>query len=257
MVRLSAALALAALVGFNPPAAPVAPSEPDENALYRQTLSGVAWVVTTRSAQEPALAAEFEGTAWVADDGLRLLVTNYHIVDAARVVRVHFPVQDRTGALVANRDWYEANQAGVVARVVAANPLKDLAVIQVKHLPTGVKSLKLAGCAAKPGELAHCVGIAGPKQNLWVCSNGSVGGVFQLITDDGKFSGRVFESSIAAGPGASGSPVVNAAGEVWGVMFAKRGSSRPVTLIVDVVELKPLLEEAARTVAQLDSRVGR
>src|SRR5262249_25594156 len=154
---------------------------------------GVAWVVTAKPAA--GRVRECEGTAWVADAKNRLLVTNHHVTDGARAIRVYFPTSDGHGSVATSRDWYESNGPGVGGRVVAADPKKDLAVIQVDGLPGGVKELKLAGGSAEPGELAHTVGNSGSSQALWGYANGTVRSVYQMATRDGTFAGRVIESS--------------------------------------------------------------
>ena len=251
MIRLMPAAVVAALLALTPAANP---DGAPPGHVHRDTLPGVAWVVTVKPAAAEA-PREFEGTAWVADAGRRLLVTNHHVVDLARAIHIHFPTECRAGEVATARDWYEARGPGIVARVVAANPLKDLAVLQVRQLPAGVKELRLAGGAA-PGELAHTVGTASTSQQaLWSHATGSVRTVYQLATRDGKFAGRVFESTLPAGPGASGSPVVNAAGEVIGVVFAARADDRPGTLSVDAAEVRALLEAANRAITA--ERPGR
>ena len=81
-------------------------------------------------------------------------------------------------------------------------------------------------------------------QALWGYANGTVRAVYQMASRDGTFTGRVIESSVPAGPGSSGSPVLNAAGEVIGVVFANKRNARRVTLSVDAAEVRVLLATA-------------
>jgi putative serine protease PepD len=250
MLRATAAVVLTALIGLNPMAAPVARTEA-EGVVYRQTLPGVAWVVTEKSAAagQPRVV---EGTAWVADVRQRFLVTNHHVAAKGDAVRVYFPTEGQLGEVATSRDWYETHRPGIPGRVVAANEKKDLAVIQVPELPPGVKALKLAGESPTPGETTYTVGNAGSNQPLWGCANGTVRGVYNVTRPD--FVGRVVESSVPADRGASGSPVVNAAGEVVGVVFARTRDGRSVTLCVEAAEVRSLLEQAEREVAKAEPR---
>jgi S1-C subfamily serine protease len=248
MFRLLVAAGLAALIGLSPAAGPVGQERVTRGQVYRDTLPAVAWVVTVKPTAEEQ-PREFEGTAWVADSRNRFLVTNHHVVALARAIHLHFPTEDRPGEVATARGWYESRGPGIVARVIASNPLKDLAVIQVNRLPTGVRELKLADGGPTPGELAHTIGTAGTNQALWGYSNGSVSLVYQMATRDGRFAARVFESTLPSGPGSSGSPVVNAAGEVIGVVFAARRDNRPGTLSVDAGEVRALLEVAGQVVS--------
>lgn len=255
MLRVTTAVVLTTVLGLNPAADPVGPTDGGASEVYRETLPGVAWVVTARPCGCGG-AREFEGTAWVADVRNRLLVTNFHVVEGARVIRIYFPTADRTGRVATRREWYESNGPGIVGRVVAADSTKDLAVIQVAELPPGTKELRLADDSPEPGAAAHTVNNAGVNEALWAYANGTVRRVYPLVTRDGTFAGRVVESSVPSGPGASGSPVVNTSGEVIGVVFAGKRDSRPVTLSVDAVEVRLVLEAAGRAVANADPRLS-
>jgi S1-C subfamily serine protease len=243
MLRLTATIVLTAVVGLNPTTGPLTGSGAGDAAVvYRETLPGVAWVVTAKPCAGHIRACE--GTAWVADAKNRLLVTNHHVTAGAKAIRVYFPAANDRGTVATCRDWYESHGPGVAGRVVAADPKTDLAVIQVDGLPDGVKELKLAGGSVAPGELAHTIGNAGSDQALWGYANGTVRAVYQMASRDGTFAGRVIESSVPAGPGSSGSPVLNAAGEVIGVVFANKRNARRVTLSVDAAEVRVVLASA-------------
>lgn len=252
MLRVTSAVILTAVVGANPMAAPGTRTE-SEGGVYRQTLPGVAWVVTEKAAGASGPRV-VEGTAWVADVRQRLLVTNHHVIDKAQKIRVYFPAQGRSGEVATSREWYEAHGVGILGRVVVVNEKNDLAVIQVDELPPGVKALKLAGGSPTRGEPTYTVGNGGADQPLWVCGHGSVRGVYDRATRDGKFAARVVESSLPADRGASGSPVVNSTGDVVGVVTARLPGTKPVTVCVEAAEVRALLLQAEREVAKTETR---
>jgi len=248
MFRHAAAVAL--IFAIVPPAITIVALQPtgEQSGVYRDTLPGVAWVVTSKPS-ERGQHHECEATAWVADSKDRLLVTNAHVTDRANSIRVYFPSADRGGRISNDRNWYESVGPGIFARVVATDPRKDLSVIQVEMLPVGVKELKLAIQSAPRGAAAYTIGNPYSSQALWACASGTVKEAYPLSTRDGSFAGRVFECSLASAPGASGSPVVNTAGEVIGVVFASTRNARPVTLSVDAAEVRIILESARAVTA--------
>lgn len=248
MFRHSAAVVLVFLIAVTPPAVTIMALQPagDGTGVYCETLPGVAWVVTDKPARA-GQRDECEATAWLADAKGRLLVTNAHVTDRANSIRVYFPSTDRSGRVASDRAWYEAVGSGILGRVVTTDARKDLSVIQVDELPRGVKELKLALQSAPRGAAAFTIGNPASSQALWACAYGTVKEVYPLALRDGTFAGQVLECSAPAASGASGSPVVNTAGEVIGVVFATTKSARPVTLSVDAVEVRAILE-AARAV---------
>ena len=124
MLRLTAAIVLTAVVGLNPTTGPLTGGGAGDAAVvYRETLPGVAWVVTAKPCAGHIRACE--GTAWVADAKNRLLVTNHHVTAGAKAIRVYFPAANDRGSVSTSRDWYESNGPGVAGRVVAADEQLD------------------------------------------------------------------------------------------------------------------------------------
>lgn len=236
MTRTLFAAAAAFALAVSPMATPAANANPtDASAVYKQTLPGIACVIgETRGGAS-------QGTGWVVDKANKLLVTNFHVVERCKNLVVFFP-ETKDGKLVAEVEWYKRNAKPIEARVVATAPKHDLAVIQVDSLPEAVKELKLAGDSPEPGSVIHTVGNPGSSQALWVYTNSNVRAVYRYRVDG--VDARVVETSLAIDPGASGSPVVNAAGEVVAVIFAYNPKGRLVTLSVDVSEVKLVLEDA-------------
>ncbi len=245
MFRHTTALLLTIALGFVPAAnSSTAPENAVEAAgVYRETLPGVAWVVTTKPTAG-SRDQNCQATAWVADIKERLLVTNAHVTDRATSIRVYFPSADSTGRMANDRTWYEAGGSGLEAQVIASDARKDLSVIQVPKLPVGTRELRLAGQRVSRGVSVFTVGNPGSSQAMWECAAGTVKQAYPLTMRDGSFAGSVIECSVASAPGASGSPVVNAAGEVVSVVFATTRNARPVTLCIDAAEVRIVLESA-------------
>src|SRR5438045_1297012 len=82
------------------------PALAGDKEVYQKITPGVALVLTETQDKEgrPTGSA---GTAWVADRKNRLLVTNYHVVEAARSVRVYFQ-ECENGKLMTSLGWYRS-----------------------------------------------------------------------------------------------------------------------------------------------------
>lgn len=142
------------------------------------------------------------GTGVVIDDEGTIL-TNLHVARAAPRLRVVF------------WDGTESD-----AMIVGAQPENDLAVIRPSTLPDDLAPATLASTAnLRPGDDVVAVGFPfgiGPS-----ASSGVVSGLKRQFGEQG---GRVMTNLIqfdaAANPGNSGGPLVNADGEVVGIVTA-------------------------------------
>jgi S1-C subfamily serine protease len=225
------------------------------SAVYKKTLPSVAWILTK---EEDRM---MQATAWVVDVENRLLVTNHHVVAKAEKMVVFFPEYEG-GKLITDREWYAENGTPIPARTVLASQTKDLAVIQVKELPEGAKALKLAEGSPEAGDLVYTVGNPGTKPNLWAGAASTVRKVERLSRkfDDTPFDATAQESKLGIHKGASGSPVVNADGEVVGVIFGGDFRLDDNTLVkaysVDVSEVRVVVGEARRPLVAGTTRRG-
>ncbi len=145
-----------------------------------------------------------------------LIVTNRHLVEGAKLVRISFPGE---GTFVAEQ-W-------------ELSPYADLAVIrlQEKELPY----LQLSRKPVLPGDELLIIG--NPLQFVRVATSGSLVGFSENPAGNEPF--MVIEAAIY--PGSSGSPVFDSSGGVVGVVFATLRSADPsetLGLAVDARELR-------------------
>jgi hypothetical protein len=147
-------------------------------------------------------AASFGSGALVAvSESHGLVVTNWHVIcDAAGAVTVAFPdgFRSRATVLAADRDW-------------------DLAALAIDR-PPGVEPIPLAAVPPRPGDV------------LWIAGYGrgayraSAGRCTQYVAPGRNLPFEMVELSTAARKGDSGGPILNARGELAGVLFgAGRG----------------------------------
>jgi len=143
------------------------------------------------------------GTGVVIDDQGTIL-TNLHVAGAAKRLKVIFA------------DGTESD-----ARIIGARPESDLAIIQPMTIPDDLQPATLASSAGlKPGDDVVAVGFPfgiGPS-----ASAGIVSGLGRMMqAEEGRPALRnLIQFDAAANPGNSGGPLVNAKGEVVGIVTA-------------------------------------
>ena len=143
------------------------------------------------------------GTGVVIDDQGTIL-TNLHVAAAAKRLKVIFA------------DGTESD-----ARIIGARPDSDLAIIQPTILPDDLQPATLASSTGlRPGDEVVAVGFPfgiGPSASAGVVSG--LGRVMQAA--EGRPALRnLIQFDAAANPGNSGGPLVNANGEVVGIVTA-------------------------------------
>jgi S1-C subfamily serine protease len=136
----------------------------------------------------------------IVDTGI--ILTNLHVVHGARSIQVVF------------RDGLESE-----AVIIGVQPENDLAVLQAKTIPDDLVSAPMASTAGlRPGDAVVAVGFPfgiGPSVSAGVVSG--LGREYQ--TADGKrVLSNLIQFDAAVNPGNSGGPLVNADGEVLGIV---------------------------------------
>jgi S1-C subfamily serine protease len=138
----------------------------------------------------------------VVDSGL--ILTSLHVVAGASRIRVHFA------------DGLESD-----ARVVSTQPENDLAVLQAEDVPDDLMPATVRPASdVMPGDEVIAVGFPfgiGPS-----VSAGVVSGVKREYRSPsgGRVLGNLIQFDAAVNPGSSGGPLVNASGEVVGIVTA-------------------------------------
>ena len=136
----------------------------------------------------------------IVDTGI--ILTNLHVVHGSKAIKVVF------------RDGLETD-----AVIIGVQPENDLAVLQAKTIPDDLISAPMASTAAlRPGDPVVAVGFPfgiGPSASAGVVSG--LGREYQ--TADGKrILSNLIQFDAAVNPGNSGGPLVNADGEVLGIV---------------------------------------
>jgi len=168
-------------------------SATDVSALYERVSSGVVSIETQTG------GGGSTGSGFVIDkDGH--IVTNEHVVQGARTVRVRF-----------------SEGAPVTARVVGEDPSSDLALLKVDPGDRELTPLALGSSKAlKVGQSA--IAIGSPFRLQGTLTTGVVSATGRSIGGLGNFSiDNVVQTDAAINPGNSGGPLLDASGRVIGV----------------------------------------
>jgi S1-C subfamily serine protease len=189
------------------------------------------YVELHRKAAPAVVAVESLGTGVVIEpDGT--------VLTAASVV----PPRDRVTLVF---------QEGVrrVAKVVARDPSRDLALLRVDPPASGLPSLELAGADPPLGRSVCTLGNAFQsisRDGQVAISAGMVSGAYVLTAPKGRqkgYGGRAFEITAAVNPGMGGAPVLDCDGRVVGLVTLNLDKSRWLGMAIPASVLRPALED--------------
>jgi S1-C subfamily serine protease len=138
----------------------------------------------------------------IVDKGV--ILTSLHVVSGASRVRVQF------------EDGMEAE-----ADIVSKQPEMDLAILQAKQIPDDLRAATLRS-AKQLTEGEHVTAVGFPFGIGPSLSHGVISGLKrEYRSPDGeRVLSNLIQFDAAANPGSSGGPLVNAAGEVIGIVTA-------------------------------------
>jgi S1-C subfamily serine protease len=212
------------------------------NEIYRRAQRGVAFIeargragASTSPFGMPDRGGAGSGSGFVINDE-GFIVTNAHLVEGARSVRVRFgePGEDES----------------VDARLVGADPSTDIAVLKVDMNADELEPLPL-GDSSKLRVGDPTIAIGNPFGFDQTVTTGIVSALQRQIPAPNNFSiDDVIQTDASVNPGNSGGPLLDAAGRVIGVnsQIATGGSEGSVGIgfavpVNTVKEVVPQLEE--------------
>ena len=171
-----------------------------------------------------------EGTGWVLSPGQ--IVTNAHVVAGADEVRV------------------EAGERTLRARVVVFDPQRDLAVLSVPGL--SLPALQLGGELGS-GDSAAVPGypLDGPYRVVSARVRAQLDARGLDIYGRDRVVRQIYSLAATVQPGNSGGPLLDPAGRVVGVVFAKSLEDDATGYALTLNEAKPVLDEAASARAEV------
>jgi S1-C subfamily serine protease len=219
--------------------------------LYHRLLKSSLWIAmpdsTPRADGRPNWA--HTGSGALIDLKSKLVLTNWHVVLDQDVVFVCFPTYVGS-QLVSDKQFYLNvlwQGGGGRGKVIARDPKRDLALIQMQVIPQGALALPLAREGAKKGDRVHSIGNPGESDKLWVCTTRTVRDVTYQSRATGNdkikvpIEAHIIITDTPGRPGESGGPLVNDRGELIGVAQSHDPENQEGCYI-ELREVKALLE---------------
>ncbi len=147
------------------------------------------------------------------------------------------------------------------ARVLAHDRNADLALVRLDSPVKHMRPVALAARLPAIGDALHTMNHPGGLEFAWVYAGGAVRqrGQVQVVLGDGAKRTGVLICQLPAQAGSPGGPVLNAQGELVGIMSA-RESNQQVAYAVNAEEIHVFVDVAAlhrpaRTIAGLVARI--
>ena len=192
------------------PRGPLLPAEQSVVRLFETASPSVAYITTERIEQTSFFGvgvAKNAGSGFVWD-ALGHIVTNYHVVEGAREVKVQ---------LDAAKPY--------AARVIGVAPDYDLAVVKLTEIPPGLRALPLgASSELRIGQSVYAIG--NPYGLTRTLTSGLVSALDRhLPTTEVREIAGAIQTDAAINPGNSGGPLLDSAGRLVGVTTAIRSPS--------------------------------
>ncbi|QJW95122.1 S1 family peptidase [Frigoriglobus tundricola] len=173
-------------------------------------------------------------------------------LSASDRVGVAFPLRDGdkwVSARVAYRDPLALQLRGVwrAGTVLARDPARDLALIQLDTGCEHMAPVTLAATVPAAGAALHAMSHPGGLEFAWVYAGGAVRqrGPIALGTGERAPTVDVLVCQLPAQSGSPGGPVLNATGELVGVLSAREGAQL-VGYAATAVEIRAFLDVARR-----------
>ena len=175
------------------------------------------------------------GSGFVINHNGKKIVTNWHVVEGSKKVRVWFKpenlVEERY--MIDNLDSYEA-------KVIKIDKEKDLALLEVRGLPNDINPVQFGDYKnVNVGETAFAIGH--PGELIWSFNNGMVSQLRQDYKWKYKNSHHfadVIQIQVPINPGNSGGPLFNKSKKLIGVnTFTEEGENLNFAVSVnDMIE---------------------
>jgi S1-C subfamily serine protease len=207
-------------------------------ALYRRVSPSIVLVMTGNLKDEKLTDVAIGTGAIVASEGY--VLTNWHVIAGQEVGIIFFKPAVGTEP---------ADQSAFGAKLIAQDPVADLALLKILKAPAGLIPLKLGDMSnVQVAEDIHIIGH--PHGLFWSYSTGVISQVrdnYKWTYDDGsKHSAKVLQMQTAINPGNSGGPVLDDNGNILGlVAMSEAGQNLDYAIAVD--EIKAFIIRAANS----------
>jgi len=167
------------------------------------------------------------GSGFVINHNGLKIITNWHVVETAIDVTICLKTENLNR--VCDTDYY-------TGKVVKRNKQKDLAMIEVKGLPSNLKPVSYGNFKkVRVGETAFAIGH--PSGLVWTFSDGRVSQKrpnYKWKYESSRHFANVIQTNVNINPGNSGGPLFNKNKELIGVnTFTTEGEKLSFAISVD------------------------
>jgi S1-C subfamily serine protease len=245
-------LALLASIGSLPQAAAEDLSPED---LYQKVVKSSVYIVT-------AVGRGYaQGSGSLIDLDEKIVLTNYHVVDEEEEVNVQFPLYDKDGKIINDKNEYKERVVkgqAIRGKVLFRDKSRDLALVKLDKVPLGAQAITLAKNSPKEGTEVWQIGNAGAVKQVFRVSKGEVSAVnienFPVGGPGAKpfiIKCRMITATNPINPGDSGGPLFDKRGYQVGVSESTDTTANLVNMFVDVTEVRDFLSQKKITVKEL------
>lgn len=178
-----------------------------------------------------------------------------HVQKDIRMDFLDYEVRFKKGELILERS--PDSTSAKSSKVVFADPVRDLAVIEVSDLPADARAIPLALASPAPGDRVFAASTVWNADDRRIVQSGRVHVVapvqhemkrVRMIASDIAFPDDTTGSGLSFAPLNSGSPLVNGNGEIVGVNVRRKGDFAKVSYSIDLREFKDFLLDVDRVV---------
>jgi S1-C subfamily serine protease len=167
------------------------------------------------------------GSGFIVNHKGLKIITNWHVVETAKDVTICLRTKDLNK--VCDTNYY-------TGKIVKKNKQKDLAMIEVKGLPTSLKPVKYGSYnSVKVGQTAFAIGH--PNGLVWSFSNGMISQVrpdYRWTYKTSRHFANTIQYTGSINPGNSGGPLFNKNNQLIGVnTFTSEGENLNFAIAVD------------------------
>ncbi len=223
--------------------------------IYRRLLRSTVFIVVADTSGTDITFIGCGSGALIHKDR-RLVVTNYHVVGERARVAVFFPALDTKSELITKPLHYitNAKTLRIWGRVVARDPQRDLALLELETLPSTAAAVSIASRPAATNSMVWSIGASGVGREftgaLWRGCTGSVTNRYKdrLTMDNGQVvEAMLLQTQKPVNPGDSGGPTVNDRCELVGVVSSLTQNKNLVTHDIDETEIRSFLAAYAKS----------
>ncbi len=251
MKRCAVALALLSIAAFGP-IQRAAAEDVDTEKLYQKVVKSAVFIVQTSKMG----TATGSGSLICAEK--RLILTNQHVVGEEEKVYIQFPVFNKNGSMMTDKNKYMEripDGLALIGKVIHRDKSRDLAIVQVDSIPAGTPALPLAKKPSGVGATTWNIGSPGAVHQLFSFTEGKVRArgpdTLKFLEEDGGFhvvKAWFLTTTNPVNPGDSGGPLFNRDGEQVAVTQSVLRSAQQVNNFVDVQEVRSFLDEKKITI---------